>query len=30
MGVAQHGSGEQVYLIDFFYDGPPPLSDSGG
>jgi hypothetical protein len=30
MGVAQHGSGEQVYLIDFVYDGPPPLSDSGG
>jgi hypothetical protein len=22
MGVAQHGSGEQVYLIDFEYRGP--------
>jgi len=30
IGVAQHGSGEQVYLIDFVYEGPPPLSDSGG
>lgn len=24
MGVAQHGSGESVFLIDFVYEGPPP------
>lgn len=31
MGVAQHGSGESVYLIDFVYEGPgPPASGSGG
>lgn len=30
LGVAQHGSGEQVYLIDFVYVGPQPLSDSDG
>jgi hypothetical protein len=24
MGVAQHGSGSNVYLIDFVYEGPPP------
>ena len=24
MGVAQHGSGENVYLIDFVYEGPAP------
>lgn len=24
MGVAQHGSGSNVYLIDFVYEGPAP------
>jgi hypothetical protein len=24
MGVAQHGSGESVFLIDFVYEGPEP------
>jgi hypothetical protein len=24
MGVAQHGAGSNVYLIDFVYEGPEP------
>jgi hypothetical protein len=24
MGVAQHGYGQQVFLIDFVYEGPEP------
>ena len=30
MSVARHGSGSNVYLIDFVYEGPSRSSGSGG